>query len=568
MRPDKRFLRIWLTLTVTNISAHLIAYLNTQVTLSPSNYALAFSSDALSAIIPAVIFWMFRGILGFMLYPLMLLWCMILAANIEFISEFLLNFNLDTIKLALSKDFLTASASSKVLLYNVLYLVIIASLTWMGTNRIKERALQLFSLAMAIAAVGLTATFRTIDYSWYNAHFLEEHLIYELSGDDAHITPNTKEAKRIFKSVFDKNLKAERTLPAQPNHNVLIITVEGLSQQHLNRGWTPNIKKMLSKGWHYTQVVNPNVGTANGIVSLSCGLPNLGHYSSKKLLNIVTKSTSQCLPAILNQHNYDTAFIQAAALSYQDKTNLTKAMGFKVAIGKQELPKGPYLTRWGLDDVLLYDNVKQYIQTIAHKNQPWFIQTMSISTHHPYAVPKRFGGRKKRIERAYRYADKAVHNLVTWLEKNHFLENTMVIITGDEARALDRRAPDGNYLGNNNGFMLIIAPNIGKKAIHTPVMQSDLAISILDYMGVAENTKIPGRSLFREYKDFRPMLFSNLFGKKLYTLLTPQFLIRYDLRSKKYLKIIVKGDNIFLNSKETNLMPTVNERAIIKAYDW
>jgi len=111
-------------------------------------------------------------------------------------------------------------------------------------------------------------------------------------------------------------------------------------------------------------------------------------------------------------------------------------LGFDVVLGEKSHPPDQLRNGWGIDDNSLFNNIVSYIDTID-ANQPWMIGVLTTGTHSPYLIPKDYKPELKNSrQRAIQYADDALSELMHNLEARNLLENTTVLITADESRAI------------------------------------------------------------------------------------------------------------------------------------
>ena len=126
------------------------------------------------------------------------------------------------------------------------------------------------------------------------------------------------------------------------------------------------------------------------------------------------------------------------------------------------------------------------------------------------------------------------------------LENTLVVITSDESgvKLQPQRIPEG-ILKGNQGVMAIRIPSGEKATVRGIFSQRDLAVSILDYLDLSIPEEMQGRSLFREYDDFSPILFSNIFQRRVYALVSEEHLISCDYSFSSCYNHFFENDMLF-----------------------
>jgi phosphoglycerol transferase MdoB-like AlkP superfamily enzyme len=122
----------------------------------------------------------------------------------------------------------------------------------------------------------------------------------------------------------------------------------------------------------------------------------------------------------------------------------------------------PKLNPWGIDEAEALNVVFKRIKE-APKNQPFYLQFLTNSTHYPYTSP-----RGKTYKKALLYTDEIIQKLYRFLEAEMLLDQTTIYITGDHGESLgeDHRGniAHRNYLYEENirNFLLIIDSSISK----------------------------------------------------------------------------------------------------------
>lgn len=166
--------------------------------------------------------------------------------------------------------------------------------------------------------------------------------------------------------------------------------------------------------------------------------------------------------------------------------------------------------KFGTPDALLYPRILEELKEINLANKPWFANIMTTSTHFPHVVKKEYEGKFGNVnQEAFYTADKALESFIKGLELAGILNDTLLIITGDESAAMIDKSNISSMLNANWGALVIKTPNNDKYATDDFFAQFDLMTSILDYIGHPEKA-IRGRSVFRKYEDFRPLMFANI----------------------------------------------------------
>jgi hypothetical protein len=192
-----------------------------------------------------------------------------------------------------------------------------------------------------------------------------------------------------------------------------------------------------------------------------------------------------------------------------------RAAGFDRSFGDTWFEDAYHRNHWGVDDRAFFEQALGMVGELERGDQPWFLTLLSVGTHHPFNTPPDFEGSYEPGSAgwAMEYLDLAVGEFIRNLDDLGVLDETLVIITNDESREL---VPGDNDIANSLrqawGVLIVLHPSGISGRIHEPAMQLDVPISILDILGnVDDSSNLRGRSIFRDYKESRQLLWGNFY---------------------------------------------------------
>lgn len=314
------------------------------------------------------------------------------------------------------------------------------------------------------------------------------------------------------------DLNGRRLIPTGQARNVLIITLEGIpgayiaaNRQALHSRYQEDLMPKLSH-WAERAMTTPDYvlhshQTIRGLYAMLCGDYSKldgGTPKGVELLNNQLRN-QQCLPAQLQERGFSTHFLQGAGLQFMAKDKIMPHMGFSQTHGREWFRNKPEMDfAWGMDDKAYFAGVLTYIKQLRRSKQPWMLTLMTVGTHQPYAAPEDYLARYASPKQAaVGYLDDAIDQLLTALEQQGVLRDTLVIVTSDESHGLD-----GVRLASAWGLNLVLAP---EQALLPHVKtgtygHADFTASVLDYFGLPVPENISGRSLFRDYSSGREIM--------------------------------------------------------------
>ncbi|MBW2361153.1 MAG: sulfatase-like hydrolase/transferase [Deltaproteobacteria bacterium] len=304
--------------------------------------------------------------------------------------------------------------------------------------------------------------------------------------------------------------------------NVLLVVLEGVSgadlataaRAHGRRAAhpLPRLDAIFAENVGYATFLNHNRRTDRGLYALLCGeMPSLIQGLPK--MTVASRGLGRrCLPERLRERGYRTLYLQAAPLSFMAKDQFLPRAGFQQVLGTDWFEHYTLRTLWGVDDRSFFAGATRLIEALRAEPDPWFLTLLSVGTHHPYVVPATAGGGGG-AGAAFDSLDGAIGEFLVWLEGAGVRDDTLVLITSDEAAGLWPGTSDTvtAELTQNWGFLAALLPERERERIDVPHAQSDVALSVLDYLGLAAAADgLHGRSLFRRYAVGRHLFFGNV----------------------------------------------------------
>lgn len=241
------------------------------------------------------------------------------------------------------------------------------------------------------------------------------------------------------------------------------------------------------------------------IVTSLCGIPY--RFSPKR---DIWKSKfflpqAVCMPEILKDNGYQTAFIKAADITFTDANLFLLQHGFDEAIGVDEIkkyyPKDGFEEKHigsfgGVTDRTLFDFAKKKID-MFDDDKPFMLGLFSLDTHMPdyhldESCEEKFGD----LRDVFKCTDKAVYEFVEWFKTTKYYENTTILIMGDHLLPVRIEGQVNAKRGIYNVFLNL--PSELKFDVNKKFALFDLAPSILESVGAKIKPRALGlgRTLF------------------------------------------------------------------------
>ncbi len=503
-----------------------------------------FGADLAVALVFLVVIVLVAGWRRWLAVILAVLWVLLQYANYEHVLALDAPLSLTYSGYLADPTFLLGSglALSRPLLLLIL-LVVVGVSTWVVLKRPFYRRAVTMSLVGALAAcLALWAwPARPETLAWKRSHFLLEELQRYLPAGGSR-APSLEQSEDVVGKVTEiwrTDLSGEPWMDlGHAGQNILVVVLEGVSGAYLpllanSSGVESSIEmarlnRVALRGATAARLIGQQRQTNRGLYALLCGRsPRLGS-SAPRLNDYAVGPSDPCLPEVLKGHGYRTVFLQASPLSFMMKGQAMPRVGFETVIGERGDEPANLRSKWGIDDRAFLDLSFDQIRQLESESEPWFLTLLTVGTHHPFTVPELAEiPAEDGLPRAMAYLDEAIGDFVDRLENEGILDNTLVVLTSDESAGLPRNDNDFvRTLSQNWSLAILMLPGEEPRLLEEPFLQSDLAVSVLDYLGLPdEAASFTGRSLFRNYPEERPIFFANTHQGRVYGLFPPDRLL-------------------------------------------
>lgn len=322
--------------------------------------------------------------------------------------------------------------------------------------------------------------------------------------------------------------------------NILLIMVDGLSGAYLpsvarHHGVAPDLalpeldRQLQQHGFHvFPNTVSMQRQTNRGTYSILCGdYPRITTSVPKMTLVASAGVPIKCLPRVLKEAGYRTAYLQAASLSFMGKDRFMPLAGFDDVVGRAVLDaRGVPSAGWGADDSAFLNAAFEQIRDLHARDQPWFATLLNVATHHPYTHDEVGDGSEAlpvRRARAFELVTAALGELLRKLHLDGILDDTMVILSSDEAGGFHQEGDLREMLPNNFGMMALRMPSKGRWPRLAPpetlVAHMDVAVTVLDLLGLDDVSNMIGSSMLHSPRRRpRGLLFGDTYSARSYFL--------------------------------------------------
>lgn len=218
--------------------------------------------------------------------------------------------------------------------------------------------------------------------------------------------------------------------------NVVIILLESFGAEFVGCAgapvsYTPFLDSIASKSLNFEYGIANGKRSIEAIPSIYSSIPNwmdeayiTSPYSSNKV---------NSLAQILTQNGYVTAFFHGATNGSMKFDSFTHQMGVEHYFGRNEYPNPAHFDgTWGIMDEYF---LPWSVEKMNEFKKPFFSTIFTLSSHHPYFIPKNWKGKLKKgphpLCETINYTDESLRLMFQKLRKKIWFNNTIFVFLAD-----------------------------------------------------------------------------------------------------------------------------------------
>lgn len=316
--------------------------------------------------------------------------------------------------------------------------------------------------------------------------------------------------------------------------NVVILALESFGKEYSKyfnsqitdyQGYTPFLDSLAQASLQAEQSFANGLRSAQGIAAITAGLPSL--MEEQFVFSPYQSNRLDGLAAHLKQKGYETAFFHGSnpgSMEFDKFAHLTGFSNFydRYGYGNQADFDG----NWGIWDAPMLQFVAQ---KLTKTPEPFYSFFFSLTSHHPYNVPKDFEEKYPNIDPLHRsvlYTDDAMRQFFETAKKQAWFDRTLFVIVADHVGAGTFVPKYQTKVGRYRIPILFYKPNEIKAEIRPNIVQQqDIMPSILDFLRYDKSFLSFGRSLFD--KNRTPQYSFN-FEEGLYQIQDNRYVLFFD----------------------------------------
>lgn len=230
-------------------------------------------------------------------------------------------------------------------------------------------------------------------------------------------------------------------LPKPPN--ILLLFLEGLDRRYLGQTYggvkgTPFLDRLKNDSVYFQHFFSNGVQTSRGLFATLCStFPRHGAAAMK------TRYAHDylCLPSLLQRQGYHTEMVIGQHRDLNRLQTFVARNGLQQLLDEGDFSPDAERAGLGIVDGALFDQFYERIKQHQAESRPFFLTTLTLSTHHPFAAPDRHPDVQALQQQvadkyvaALRYTDLELERVFTRLVREGLLQNTIVLVLGDHGR--------------------------------------------------------------------------------------------------------------------------------------
>ncbi|TAL67188.1 MAG: LTA synthase family protein, partial [Bacteroidetes bacterium] len=379
-----------------------------------------------------------------------------------------------------------------------------------------------------------------------------------------------------LKGLYNTHYIPAKTKPFS-DENVVIIILESFAREYigsLNRGldgrtyegYTPFIDSLLKVSLTFDVSIANGKKSIDAMPSILASVPSLetpytiSHYANNQING---------LPELLRKKGYYSAFFHGAPNGSMGFDSFSKVAGFNDYFGLDQYPdKSDFDGIWGVWDEPFFKFFAGKLNTFK---QPFLASIFSVSSHHPFEVPKKYTGKFKKgpapIVEVVGYTDFALRELFDEISKSPWFNNTLFVFTADHTNESIHKEFQNDF-GSYSIPIIFYKPGSDLRGIKKRIAQQiDIMPTILNYLNYDDEYIAFGNNLLDDsYESFA----FNTSGSNYHLYMKDHILEMIDNKPVgffNYKKDIFLQTNLLDKNAELQLLMEEKLKAVIQVYN-
>jgi len=253
--------------------------------------------------------------------------------------------------------------------------------------------------------------------------------------------------------------------------------------------------------------------TSKALLTTICGVPPpLDTQKTESEPGIIP---ARCLPELLGEQGYESAFFQSATKTFERRPQLVENFGYDFFRAVEGMDRTGYqpVNYFGYEDEVMLKPSREWLEGNADDG-PFITTYLTVTPHHNYVVPQRYGTKKysddpelNRYMNTVRYQDFFLEKLFEQYKDLGLYEDTLFVILGDHGEGFDEhglKQHDNTIYEEGLHIPLLVhdPQNPGPRRVEENVSELDVLPTVADMLGYdVEGGEYPGHSMLSAPDD-------------------------------------------------------------------
>ncbi len=284
---------------------------------------------------------------------------------------------------------------------------------------------------------------------------------------------------------------------ADEHPNLVVITLESQRATELlpdvGEPITPVLDELRRTSLTATRAYTILPHTSKALVATQCGVePPFDHQNTESDPDGLY---AKCLPEMLSEQGYQTAYFQSATETFERRRKLARAMGYDHfravdSMAKSGFSKANY---FGFEDDIMLKPSRDWLARNGTRS-PFLLTYLTVSAHHDYTLPKLTEKRyvddplMNKYLNGVRYQDRFVGKVIQQFKDLGLYDDTVFIIVGDHGEGFGEHGRwSHDNIPNEEGLripLLVHDPRSPKAVtVDQPVQQTAILPTAAELLG-------------------------------------------------------------------------------------
>lgn len=319
------------------------------------------------------------------------------------------------------------------------------------------------------------------------------------------------EMESLYTPVHHKAEAREDT--GAEGKNVVVIILESFGREYIGslnkdilgddyHGYTPFLDSLVNVSATWEQTFDNGQKSIEAMPGVLAGIPGM---VKPFVLTPAAMNNLEGLPAILSSGGYATAFFHGARTGSMGFDSFARSIGFEEYYGREDFDReykgdraNSFDGYWGIWDEPF---LQYFAQKMSSIQQPFMTAVFTLSSHHPFNVPRQYEGRFPEgtlpIHKTIGYADNALREFFETAKRQPWYSNTIFVITNDHTNAR-RHDEYRSAISAFYGPILIFDPSgiLPRGRLSGIAQQTDVMPTVLGLVGSSKDYVAFGKDLF------------------------------------------------------------------------